>query len=299
MHEPVLLKEFLECYSKINIEIFIDGTIGCGGHAEALLKQHPKIKKLIGFDQDPMACDFARKRLDSGIVTIICKNFANIDTVDVTQVDGIFLDIGVSSLQLDSAERGFSFSKHGPLDMRMTKNIGKSAADIVNMYSEEELGRIFREYGEEPQWRRAAKTIAEARKNNKILTTSDLVKILNPVMYKKRKINPLTLIFQGLRIEVNGELGVLKQTLPKALSLLRKGGILGVISFHSLEDRIVKNFFKDEASKSISAPERPEGYISKTPTLKILTKKPITADKQEQKENPRSRSAKMRFAERL
>jgi 16S rRNA (cytosine1402-N4)-methyltransferase len=299
MHKSVLLKEFLEQYSKVNVEYFIDGTLGCGGHSLALLQEHPEIKELIGMDQDSIACLIAKDNLEGYPINIVQDNFANVDKIDIKEVDGIFLDIGVSSVQLNTSDRGFSFSKEGPLDMRMNNKKGITAADVVNTYSEEELGIIFRGYGEEPQWRRAARAIVAARKHTTIATTTDLANILNPVMSRKRKIHPLTLIFQALRIEVNQELEVLKQVLPKAIKLLRPGGILGVISFHSLEDRIVKNFFKEEAKKYISAPERPEGYIPKTPTLKIITKKPIIASPEEQKNNPRSRSAKMRFAEKL
>lgn len=301
IHQPVLLQQFLEYYSDLVIETFIDGTLGCGGHASALLQEHDEIKNFIGVDQDQHARKIAQQELApfKDKVTIVASNFADIDKLNINNVDGILLDIGVSSLQLDDHTRGFSFMKDGPLDMRMNPQGKISARDIVNNATEEELGKIFRNYGEEPKWRRAAHAIVHHRKKQSIETTHDLVKALAPVLPRKRNINPVTLIFQGLRIAVNDELRVLERVLPVAIKMLRSGGIFAVITFHSLEDRIVKTIFREQAANSIPAPNKPEGYIPKEPTVRILTKRPVVASDEEKRFNPRSRSAKMRVIEKL
>ena len=204
------------------------------------------------------------------------------------KIDGIFLDIGVSSMQLDRPEKGFSLYKEGPLDMRMDASQDLDAARVVNTFSEKELGRIFLELGEEPRWRRAAHAIVEARKKKRFKTTTDLTEALKPVLTwggrGGKKIHPMTLVFQALRIYVNDELGAIQGVIPEAIDLLAPGGLLGVISFHSLEDRIVKNAFREAAQNK---------------KVRLLTKKPLIADLAEMKRNPRSRSAKMRFVEKI
>lgn len=292
-HIPVLAKEWLELLSRRSLTYYIDCTLGAGGHASEVLTSHPEIQRFFGIDQDPYALKIASENLkqwESKFIPIQ-GNFSDLDhllkTKSIKTVDGILLDLGVSSMQLDLPERGFSFSQEGPLDMRMSPDNSLTAEEVVNSYSEEELGNIFREYGEERRWRIAAKTIVQARRSKKISTTLELVKVLEGVFprYSPRRIHPMTLIFQGLRIYVNQELEVLKSVLPKVIQLLSPGGILGVISFHSLEDRIVKNYFRT---------------ISKeTPTLNLITKKTIQATYEEKKINPRSRSAKLRAIERI
>lgn len=286
MHEPVLLQEFLSFFNNRHIKTFLDGTIGAGGHSKALLEAHSEIELLIGIDQDPLSLSIAEKNLQAhkSRIKLIDGNFRNMKSlVDIT-FDGIFLDIGVSSMQLDLAEKGFSFMKEGPLDMRMDPDNHLTAALIVNTYSEKKLADLFWQYGEERRSRRAAKAIVEARKKKKIKTTFDLCAILKPVLTwsgrDRKHIHPYTLVFQALRIEVNDELNAIKEACLSGASLLNPRGRFGVISFQSLEDRIVKESFRQLED------------------VLILTKKPIVPTKEEEDKNPRSRSAKMRFIER-
>lgn len=292
-HIPVLAKEWLNFLSERTIKNYVDGTLGAGGHAEVVLNEHQEIKKFLGVDQDPNALKLAFERLQPWIkkFSAVHGNFSELDVflkdLKIDSVDAILLDLGVSSMQLDQPERGFSFMQEGPLDMRMDPDNPVTAEEVVNTYSEQELGDIFRVYGEERRWLLAARAIVHARKKQKILSTQQLVGVLQAVFprYSPKRIHPMTLIFQGLRIYVNQELEVLKKVLPKALQLLSPGGVLGVISFHSLEDRIVKNVFRS-AAKEI-------------PGLHLLTKKPIQATREEMRVNPRSRSAKLRVIEKM
>ena len=301
-HTPGLLDEFLSFFEDLKIKVFVDGTLGAGGHSLAILEAHPEIEKLIGFDQDSQAIEIAKKRLKpfEKKVVILEKNYCDmheeLKKKNISKVDGIFLDIGVSSMQLDQAERGFSFSKNGPLDMRMDRNCSLTAAEIVNTWSEKDLADIFREYGDVAKWRFAAKTIVQERKKHPFKTTKDLVDLLSPFLRKssKKSIHPLTLVFQALRIAVNNELKVLGYTLPKAMPFLRPGGRLGVISFHSGEDRIVKNSFR---AMSKSQPQM--GKESQKPLALMVTKKPVGPTDEECRRNPRARSAKMRVLERI
>lgn len=300
-HTSVLIQEVLAIFNQSQLHYFVDATLGAGGHAEAILQHHPEIKKLIGIDQDPVAREIAQKRLApwKDRVTIIPGNFREIeqhlDTCHIDFADGMLFDLGVSSMQFDLPEKGFSFMRDGPLDMRMDPSQELTAADIINHYSEAELGKIFREYGEEKRWRIAAKAIVEARKHHPILTTFQLKAALSQVLHPVKKgLNPLTLIFQGLRICVNGELEALENVLPAAVKRLAAGGRLGIISFHSLEDRIVKNFIRFSASDKVHTTGIGGLFLDKEPEVDILTKKPITATIEEVTANPRSRSAKLR-----
>lgn len=303
-HISVLAVEWLKFLEGRVIHTYVDGTLGAGGHASLVLSAHPEIQNMIGIDQDAEALALAKQRLLPWVdkVSFCHANFAEIDEVfsgrDIDQVDAILLDLGVSSMQLDQGERGFSFQHTGPLDMRMNRECAISAETIVNTWPEEELGRIFREYGEERSWRRAAKQIVKERGKKALKTTKDLVDVLGPVLKKgKKNIHPATKIFQALRICVNGELEVLRDFLPKALARLKSGGILGVISFHSLEDRIVKNFLRHEASHKQDTSGLAGLFLEKLPTVDLLTRKPIVASEDEIESNPRSRSAKLRVAE--
>lgn len=303
-HISVLLNEILSFYEDRPIRFFVDGTLGAGGHSEAILKAHPEIEKLIGIDQDDLSLTTAKKRLEpfGDKVVFIKGNFENLDkylkTANIKHVDGMLFDLGVSSMQLDIAEKGFSFSKDGPLDMRMNQDSQLTALEIINTWSEKEIGRVLREYGEEKYWRKAASAIVQARDEKSIKTTTELADLLRPLFsWKKKGVNPLTLIFQGLRIAVNRELEVLEKMIPKALESLGKGGRLSVITFHSLEDRIVKNLFRFEASDKFDTVGLGGVFKDKIPTIKILTKKPIAPSDDEVKINPRSRSAKLRCVE--
>lgn len=289
-HIPIFLKEILSFFNK-TLRVFLDGTVGSGGHAEALLQAHSEIKIFYGIDQDPEALAIAKERLKlfKEKIHLLKGNYRDMRQLISlnADIDGILLDVGVSSMQLDRPEKGFSFSKEGPLDMRMDPEAELDAATIVNTFSERELEHIFREYGEEPRSKRAARAIVEARKKHRILTTSDLCMVLKPVLTwrgRKGKVNPMTLIFQALRIRVNDELGALKEGLSAAIELLAPGGRLGVISFHSLEDRIVKQTFR-------------KAFLDKK--VLLLTKKPLVPERDEVRQNPRSRSAKLRFIEKL
>lgn len=305
-HSSVLQCEVLRAFAETSIRVFVDMTLGAGGHALALLETHPEIDLFIGIDQDPDALEIASQRLSpwKHCTRLMKGNFSSFKTIladcGISHADGILMDLGVSSMQLDKAEKGFSFMRNGPLDMRMDPDLDITAADIVNTWSEYELGRIFREYGEEKRWRAAARAIVEARSKQSIKTTIDLADILRPVIWSKKKsINPLTLIFQALRICVNRELEVLEDTLPQAIDALSTGGRLAVISFHSLEDRIVKNTFRFAASDKHNTSGLGGVFLDKTPTVLDITRKPLTPSQEEVDRNPRSRSAKLRVVEKV
>lgn len=305
-HSPVLIEAVLHAFEEISLHVLVDGTLGAGGHASALLAKHPEIEHFIGFDQDPAALKLAESQLMpwKGKTTLIQSNFVQFDDhlirMGIQSIDGMLLDLGVSSMQLDTPERGFSFSQEGPLDMRMDPDAPLTAADIVNSWPERELGLLFRDSGEEKQWKRAARAVVKAREKKPILTTTQLVEILLPVLYSKKKsIHPVTLIFQALRICVNQELEKLETCLPLAIDKLSKGGRLAVISFHSLEDRVVKNLFRYEASDKESTSGIGGVFLSKEPRVRLITKKPIMASDAEVEQNPRSRSAKLRVLEKL
>ena len=307
-HLSVLQREVLHYFSECHCKIFVDGTLGAGGHSLALLKAHPEIENLYGIDQDPLALEIAKERLAPWPekVQLVRGNFSSIKKLlhqyGIKSINGLLLDIGVSSMQLDRPEKGFSFMREGPLDMRMDPDQPLTAAEIVNTWPEKDLGLIFRDYGEEKQWRGIARALVEARQDFEITTTLQLNEVLMPLLgWRKGKgLHPLTLVFQALRICVNDELGVLTKILPDAIDLLAPGGRLAIISFHSLEDRIVKNAFRDAASDKENHDHGLEGlFIDKIPQVKLLTRKPATALEDEIQANPRSRSAKLRVVEKI
>ncbi len=304
-HFSVLLDEVLNLFQSLSIRSFLDGTLGAGGHAYGILDSHQELREYVGIDQDPLALNLSEKRLITFKNKLLLKrcNFSEFDrlTLPIAQFDGILVDLGVSSMQLDTAERGFSFTKEVPLDMRMKPNAELTAKEIVNTWSEGALGEIFRGYGEEKRWRQASKIIVQARLSKTIETTSDLSNILKPIFpwNPKKRINPLTLIFQALRIAVNEELKRLADFLPKAVHALNPGGRLAIISFHSLEDRIVKQQFNHLASDKWNTSGIGGVFQNKDPTVRIITKKPIVPGEKEILENPRSRSAKLRAIEKI
>lgn len=281
-HFPVLLKEVIDVFKDDEIEIFFDGTLGAAGHALAILEAHPEINMFIGFDQDKEALDLANENLKHWMnkVKLIHANFKDLDKIldelEIKFCDAMFFDLGVSSMQFDTSKRGFSFRFDAELDMRMNKDAPFTAKEIINTYSETELERIFREYGEERKSKKAARQIVEKRRKKAINTTFELIEVLSPILGRGGKINPVTKIFQALRICVNDELNALKEGLNKAINRLNENGKIAVISFHSLEDRIVKHLFRDD--------ER----------LEVITKKPIRPSYDEK--NKRARSAKLRVA---
>jgi len=298
-HIPVLLSEVLNCFHGKKLYVFFDGTLGLGGHAKAILEAHPEIERYISCDQDENALKEAKILLEpwKEKMIFVHKNFSQVDEIlkdnSMSCVDGFLCDIGISSMQVDEKERGFSFSKEGPLDMRMDQSKGISAKDVVNNYSEEELGKIFKELGEERHWRIIAKLIIEQRKLQPFETTSDLANLIHKNIKKSKKhLDSATLVFQALRIFVNRELEVLKTFLSKSIAVLCDKGIGAVISFHSLEDRIVKEFVKGSVVIDQITGKRTE-------KIKTLSKKPIVASEDEIEKNPRSRSAKLRYFERV
>lgn len=300
-HTPVLMHEVLEAFAGLKLQTFVDCTLGAAGHAEAILQAHPELDHFIGIDQDPQAHALALKRLApwKNKVVLVQGNFRDLNRHLTQDVEGILIDLGVSSMQLDQPEKGFSFMREGPLDMRMDPTQALTAEEIVNTWPEKELAHLFLDFGEEKQGRSAARGIIKARQNKPIKTTKDLVDVLHPVLARKAKkgIHPLTLVFQALRIVVNGELEALEKVLPQALSHLKKGGRLAVISFHSLEDRLVKNFIQYEASDKENTSGLAGLFVDKNPTVTPVTRKPIVASPEEMEVNPRSRSAKLRVVE--
>jgi len=296
LHAPVLLNEVLIALQPYSGGVYIDGTVGAGGHAAAILRQAQPEGRLFGLDQDPMALALAQQQLApfGTQVTLIHANFEQLGRLALPQVDGILLDIGVSSMQLDQNERGFSFQTDGPLDMRMNTTTGETAADLVNTLPEDELANLIYQYGEEPRSRRIAKAIVQARPIERTLPLAQLIAKVKPGY---SRIHPATQTFQALRIAVNDELGVLARVLPQAIALLKPSGRLAVITFHSLEDRIVKQFFKQESTDCLCPTEQPFCTCQHHATLRLITKKPITAAESEIAVNPRARSAKLRVAE--
>jgi len=302
-HTPVLLDEAVRALAVQPGGRYIDCTLGNGGHALSILKQSSPGGQLLGIDADPEAIKAAGSRLQrySESTKLVNQSFANLENIclkyDFRPVHGILFDLGLSSLQLAKAHRGFSFQQDGPLDMRLSPDQELTAADIVNHYSEGELASIIRAYGEEMRSRRIARAIVQERP---IETTLELARIVEKAVGgRKGRIHPATKTFQALRIAVNRELENLLSALRQAVGLLGFGGRLVVISYHSLEDRIVKQFLQRESRDCICPPGTPACVCGHTASLKLINKKVITASDEEIKLNPRSRSAKLRAAERL
>lgn len=302
-HVSVLLKETVDGAFSDPKGVYADLTTGGGGHSLELAKRLDG-GRLICFDQDREALEAAGERLKGFPVTFVRRNFCELKNVleelGVTALDGIIADLGVSSHQLDTAERGFSFHADAPLDMRMSGE-GLSARDVVNEYGEEELARILFDYGEEKFGNRIARGIAQARLSAPIETTGQLAEIIKvsvPAAYRREK-NPCRKSFQAIRIEVNHELDVLETALTDGFECLKKGGRMSVITFHSLEDRIVKNRFREFCTGCTCPPEFPVCVCGKKPMGRLLEKKPVTASPEELGANPRSRSAKLRVIEKI
>jgi 16S rRNA (cytosine1402-N4)-methyltransferase len=301
-HTPVLLHEVLVALSPQTGQRFIDATVGAGGHAEAILNATAPDGQVLALDADPAALEIARDRLAPYDRRILFVN-VNFDQVayiarsnDFVPVRGILFDLGLSSMHLGATKRGFSFQSDGPLDMRFNPKSPTTAADLVNNLSQTELADVLYRFGEERASRAIARAIVAARP---LHTTRDLADVVTRSIGKRRqaRIHPATRTFQALRIAVNDELEVLRKTLPEATSLLAPGGRLAVISFHSLEDRIVKEFFSQESRECICPPEQPTCTCHHRATLHIITRKPIIASDHEVSTNPRARSAKLRVAE--
>lgn len=306
-HEPVLYQEILFYLRPGPGGKFIDGTVGAGGHTSGLLTLSEPDGLVLGMDRDTEAIAYCRQRLArlADRLTLVQANYSDMFEVarrhGFTEVDGILLDLGLSSRQLAAADRGFSFQSDGPLDMRFDPTTGSTAADLLNTLDESSLAEILKRYGEVPQSRNVARAIIDARPIN---TTRQLVEVAERTMRSRRRrgarqIHPATRLFQALRIAVNDELGALESVLPDTMSLLRPGGRLAVISFHSLEDRLVKHFMRQQSRDCICPPEAPICTCDTQPTLRMVTRKVIMPGEHEVATNPRSRSARLRVAEKL
>lgn len=302
-HKSVLLNETIDALAIKQDGIYVDCTTGGGGHSLEIAKRILN-GRLICFDQDKEAIEAAKRRLQGYNPTFINKNFeflsSELEALDIEKVDGILMDLGVSSYQLDNKDRGFSFHEDAPLDMRMSGE-GQSAYDVVNEYSQEELERILFNYGEEKFARGIVKGIMRAREQGPVETTGQLAEIIKrnvPIKVRNEK-NPCRKTFQAIRIEVNKELEVLETALQDGFSLLKKGGRMAIITFHSLEDRIVKNAFKQFCTGCTCPPEFPVCVCGKEAKGALVNRKPIVADEKELNDNQRSRSAKLRVIEKL
>ena len=307
-HIPVMLDECIDGLAIKSGGTYVDCTLGGGGHSEAIASRLGSGGKLIAFDKDADAIAFASKRLErfSGLTTFLREDFKNaparLEQLGADKLDGVLMDLGVSSYQLDSAERGFSYNADAPLDMRMDKEQFLTAFNVVNEYSEMRLADIIYQYGEDRYARRIAREIASVRQHTTISTTGQLAEIVErcyPARERHSRANTCKRTFQAIRIEVNGELDGLSEVVTKLAMMLKEGGRICVISFHSLEDRAVKTAFKQLEAKCICPPRQPVCTCGKRQEIKILTKKPIEASEQEKQANPRSQSAKLRIAERI
>lgn len=309
-HYTVLLKETVDGLQVKEDGIYVDCTLGGAGHSEYLLSQLGEQGHLYAFDQDQKALDHAAQRLkkyvDKGMVTFIKSNFRylkdELANLEIYHVDGILYDLGVSSPQLDEAERGFSYHQDAPLDMRMDQDAAFSAYDVVNNYTYQELVKIFFRYGEEKFSKQVAREIERVRMQAPIETTGELVEIIKtaiPAPARRKGGHPAKRIFQAIRIAVNDELSVVEESLEQAIALLNKNGRISVITFHSLEDRIVKSMFKEYSTMQDLPPGLPVVPEEFQPELKVITRKPILPGETELAENNRSRSAKLRIAEKV
>jgi 16S rRNA (cytosine1402-N4)-methyltransferase len=302
-HQPVLYKEIIHALQPRQGGRHVDGTLGAGGHARGILEASAPDGQLLGLDVDPQALAIARKTLApyEGRIHLAQASYttlsAQLQQLNWREVDGIVLDLGASSMQFDTAERGFSFMQDAPLDMRFGPHATQTAADIVNTFDEQELADLIYEYGEERDSRKIARAIMNKRP---LHTTRELVAAIEAVSPRRGdKAHPATRTFQALRIAVNDELSSIKEVLPQAVTGLRPGGRLAVISFHSLEDRIVKEFFREQSKDLVNPPYEQIYKIERKAIIKEVNRKPITPLEEETKNNPRARSAKLRIAEKI
>ena len=307
-HQPVLYKEIIHALQPHQGGRYVDGTLGAGGHARGIMEVSAPDGRLLGLDVDPQALSLARKNLApyEGRIHLAQASYTSL-SMQLAQlqwdaVDGILLDLGASSMQFDTAERGFSFLQDAPLDMRFGPHVSQSAADLVNESSERELADLIFQYGEERESRKIARAIVKARP---LHTTRELVAVIESVSPRRgsfdklRRVHPATRTFQALRIAVNEELTSIEEVLPQGVAALRPGGRLAVIAFHSLEDRIVKDFFREQSKDLINPPYERIYEEERKATLKEVNRKPMVPSEDEIKNNPRARSAKLRIAEKI
>jgi 16S rRNA (cytosine1402-N4)-methyltransferase len=304
LHKPVLLNESLDYLINDLSGTYFDATLGYGGHSEEILKRINKNGVLISTDVDIDAFNFSKEKFkDEKRIKLHNFNFTQIDIISKIEsidfYDGILADLGVSSVQLDNAEKGFTYRKEAKLDLRMDKNKVVNASDVINSFSEEDLENILSKFGEEKNSKKIAREICRYREKDRIKTTIELSSIINRITPARYQAKTLSRVFQALRIFVNDELNSLESFLKKSVELLRKGGTIVIISYHSLEDRIVKEYFKYEALDCICPKDYPVCQCDKESRLKILTKKPVVPASREIEINNRARSAKLRAAERI
>ncbi len=301
-HKTVLLQESVDALTTKSDLTIVDATLGGGGHTEALLESGCRV---ISVDQDPEAIQYAKQRLSrfGDRVTFCEGNFSELTTIlsglGIESIDGLLADLGVSSRQLDVAERGFSMQKDGPLDMRMGPSAKLSAADLVNTWDQDAIADVIYRYGDETASRRIAKAIVERRATKPFTRTLELANVIEKLIGRRGKTHPATKTFQAIRIAVNDELGVLESLLEQSVRVLKPGGRLAIITFHSLEDRIVKHFIRERSQKEIDRPEWPAPRPNPNYTFTEVTRKATEPSADEIKRNPRSRSAKLRTAERI
>ena len=304
-HTPVLLKETLSLLLTSPSGIYLDGTIGYGGHSEKLLSQLSKEGHLIGLDLDPYALEHTKKRLSESqnSYSLHNINFREypflLQTLGIDKLTGILFDLGTSSSQINSEHRGFSFQKNGPLDMRLNPNAGYSACSFLNNANESEISKVLLEYGEERHHKKIARMIFKACQRNCMKTTFDLKHAIEKCVHPRFLTKSLARVFQSIRIKINGELDSLKNALQSSKELLMIGGRIAVISFHSLEDRIVKQFFKECMLECSCPKDYPICKCDIMPSLKVIQRKAIIPSQEELEKNPRSRSAKLRVAEKV
>lgn len=307
-HNTVLLNETVDSLEINPDGIYVDATMGGGGHSEEICKRLSENGTFIGIDQDQFAQNYAQERLrDYKCKKIFIKNnFKNLkeelNNHGIFQIDGIIYDLGVSSFQLDDKDRGFSYHGNGPLDMRMDESASLNAKDIVNTYSQEEIADILYKFGEEKFSRRIAENIVKAREDKEITTTEELSELIKRSYPKKQRYkgkHPARKSFQALRIAVNNELDILDSSYDQALEILKPGGRIAVITFHSLEDRVTKQYFKNKLNPCTCPPEFPVCICGKTPEIKLINRKPIIPSEDELEANNRARSAKLRVAEKI
>ncbi|MGH4050410.1 MAG: 16S rRNA (cytosine(1402)-N(4))-methyltransferase RsmH [Clostridium sp.] len=306
-HISVLLNECIEALDIKEDGIYVDCTLGGAGHSLEILKKLSEKGRLIGIDQDVDALNAAKEKTkDFNNVTFVHDNFYNIEAIlnnlEIDKVDGIFMDLGVSSYQLDNTERGFSYMRDAPLDMRMDRSKGITAFDVVNNYEEQQIAEVIRNYGEEKFSKRIANFIVDRRQLATINTTLQLVDVIDaaiPAKFKREGGHPAKRTFQGIRIEVNGELKILDKAIEDGIGRLHSGGRMAIITFQSLEDRIVKVKFKSLEDPCKCPKELPMCVCGKKPIIKLISRKPIRATEQELEMNSRSRSAKLRVVEKI
>lgn len=302
-HLPVLYQEIIDALAPTSSGRYVDATVGAGGHSWGILEASQPHGELLGLDLDPQAMAIAKKRLSEfgHRKRLVLASYTTLSTqlakMEWESVQGIVIDLGVSSMQLDTPERGFSFRESGPLDMRFSPNQQISAEEIINTFTEEEIADIIWQYGEEKNSRRIARAICKARP---LETTGQLAEVIEKSLGKRQhKTHPATKTFQAIRIAVNQELNAIKEFLPQAVSALAPGGTLAVISFHSLEDRLVKQFFRFESKDCICPPKQPICNCDHQATIVEVNRKPIVATEEEIEQNPRSRSARLRIVKKL